>query len=237
MNRQSRLLLAIAPAALAAILALTLTVPAQAASKPPVPIRGCTTYLQMGDAQAKIISNDVARVAQICNERDHKISDQRMQQRMQQLREESLRLREERVRIREQQLQSGQQSPPSPNSPSTATETMGLSNEPPTMSPPDAFTREQMAAYEQQIIKIEVEIDAKRKILASIDRKYRRCIEEPPQSAEMDKPAAPTRKKRSKRAAESHAEPAQAAPRPGGHDPGAPSGMGIIGGGGVGIRF
>ena len=56
---------------------------------------------------------------------------------------------------------------------------------------------EQMAAYEQQVIKIEVGLRSKRKKLADIERAYRRCIEKPPQAAKEE--AAPKAKKPAKR--------------------------------------
>ena len=83
----SRRLLTNVLAGLAASLAFAVAAQAQPASAPPVPIRGCTTYLQMSDAQAKIINTDVARVAQIRNEREGKIAELQMQQ----LKEEELR--------------------------------------------------------------------------------------------------------------------------------------------------
>jgi hypothetical protein len=207
--------------AIAACLMLVEAAQAQTKSKPPIPIRGCVTYVKMSDAQAKSINDDLAHIANIRNEREAKLTEARLMA----LREEELRLREEEIKTLEQRARAEAQDQraitPSLSAPSVAVHSVSL--------PPA-----QVAAYEDEIIKIGVGLESKRKLLAEIDRAYRKCLEKPPQSAEAATPAA-AKAKPAKRTVsaprEQNLRAATPPPARGGHDPAASAVVGGVVGG------
>ena len=146
----------------------------------------------MGNAQAKLINNDLARIEQIRSDRERKLLEARRQQ----LREEDLRMREERLRIREKQLKSDQKSaPPSDASSATIRDAQSAPlGKPRADASLHAIAPEVTASFDRAIMRIEILLEGKKRKLAGIDRVYRRCIEKPPQVVKDTKPAPKAKK-------------------------------------------
>jgi hypothetical protein len=206
--------------AAAALLACADTAGAQPKPAQPIRIRGCVQYLQLGIAQAAIINRDLDRAAELRAGGEARLQ----QERVLKLREEQLRAREEQLRMQEQaRLAPGGATP------------LALPSFDSTFAPPSAGVAQ--APYtDADIIRLEVGVESKQKILAAIDNAYTKCIAIPPQAKVETAP--PEQKKapapRATRAAPQSAPAASARPAQGGHDPGASAVIGIVGGG---VRF
>lgn len=186
--------LVLAPIAMAASLIFIPAAQAQpkSAPPPPVPIRGCITWLQMGNAQAKFIVRDLARIGRLQAEREKMISEERVRQ----LQELDLRLHEQRLTALERQLKTGQQNPPSSEPPTAVTPEPELARESLVDTASPKIASERLAIFDDEIKRIEAGLPGKRRKLAGIDGVYRRCIQKPPPASKNDEPAAPKTKRR-----------------------------------------